>query len=150
MERNMAIIQRESVEERERKKRKWSRSVVSDSFRQEYWSGVPFPSPGNLPNPGIKPMSSALAGRFFTSEPPGKPLWSYINIFNVINNAKYYRHNNSKMSDLLIKVSALLFLMGSHNFWATSQRWNNILKKTFPKQRKWFIPNWWRIKLFKK
>ena len=64
----MAIIQRESVEERETKKRKGSCSVVSDSFRQEYWSGVPFPSPGNLPNPGIKPKSSVfrIAGRHFT------------------------------------------------------------------------------------
>ena len=42
--------------------------------RQEYWSGLPFPSPGDLPNPGIEP-SSALAGRFFTVEPPGKFLY---------------------------------------------------------------------------
>ena len=35
--------------------------------RQEYWSGLPFPSPGNLPDPGIKPMSPALAGGFFTA-----------------------------------------------------------------------------------
>ena len=41
--------------------------------RQEYWSGLPFPSPGDLPNPGIEPMSSALAGGFFTAEPAGKP-----------------------------------------------------------------------------
>ena len=41
--------------------------------RQEYWSGLPFPPPGNLPNPGIEPVSLALAGRFFTTEPPGKP-----------------------------------------------------------------------------
>ena len=41
-------------------------------FRQEYWSGLPFPSPGNLPDPGIEPSSPALAGRFFTTEPPGK------------------------------------------------------------------------------
>ena len=34
--------------------------------RQEYWSGLPFPSPGDLPNPGIKPGSPAVAGRFFT------------------------------------------------------------------------------------
>ena len=43
--------------------------------RQEYWSGLPFPPPGYSPNRGIKPMSPAspaLAGRFFTSEPPGK------------------------------------------------------------------------------
>ena len=41
--------------------------------RQEYWSGLPFPSPGDLPNPGIKPTSPALASRFFTTEQPGKP-----------------------------------------------------------------------------
>ena len=40
--------------------------------RQECWSGLPFPSPGYLPDPGIKPASSALAGGFFTTEPPGK------------------------------------------------------------------------------
>ena len=43
-------------------------------FRQEYWSGLPFPPPWNLPDPGIEPMSPALAGRFLTAEPPGKPL----------------------------------------------------------------------------
>ena len=41
--------------------------------RQEYWSGLPFPSPGDLPDPGIKPTSPALTGGFFTTEPPGKP-----------------------------------------------------------------------------
>ena len=41
--------------------------------RQEYWSSLPFPSPGDLPDPGIKITSPALAGRFFTTEPPGKP-----------------------------------------------------------------------------
>jgi len=37
------------------------------------WSGLPFPSPGDLLKPGIKPMSLALACGFFTAEPPGKP-----------------------------------------------------------------------------
>ena len=41
--------------------------------RQEYWSGLTFPSPGDLSDPGIKPESPALAGRFFTTEPPGNP-----------------------------------------------------------------------------
>ena len=41
---------------------------------QKYWSGLPFPSPGDLPNPGIAPVSPALAGGFFTTEPPGKPM----------------------------------------------------------------------------
>ena len=42
--------------------------------RQEHWRGLPFPSPGHLPDPGMEPVapSNALAGRFFTDEPPGK------------------------------------------------------------------------------
>ena len=40
--------------------------------RQEYWSGLPFPSPGNLPDPGIKPTTPALASGFFTTEPHGE------------------------------------------------------------------------------
>ena len=67
-------------------------SVVSDFFnliddsppgssvhgfpRQEYWGGLPFPSPRDLPDPGIKPKSSAspaLIGGFFTTKQPGKP-----------------------------------------------------------------------------
>ena len=70
-----------------------SRSVMSDSFatlwtvarqaplslgfpKQGYWSGLPFPPPGNLPYRGIEPvspMSPALAGGFFTTETPGNP-----------------------------------------------------------------------------
>ena len=45
--------------------------------RQEYWSGLPFPSPGDLPHPGIKPASLTLVGEFFTSESPGKPIYGY-------------------------------------------------------------------------
>ena len=68
-------------------------SVVSDSYltpqnvarqaslsiefsRQGYWSGLPFPTPGDLPDPGIQPASlmyPALTGVFFTTESPGKP-----------------------------------------------------------------------------
>ena len=67
----------------------FGRAVVSDSFanpwtvacqaplsvglsRQEFWSGLPFPTPGDLPNPRIETASPALAGRFFNREPPGK------------------------------------------------------------------------------
>ena len=48
-------------------------SSVHGIFQQEYWSGLQFPSLGDLPNPGIKPVSPILAGRFFITEPPGKP-----------------------------------------------------------------------------
>ena len=50
-------------------------ALLSMGFpRQKYWSGLPFPSPRDLPDPGIETASPALAGRFFTAEPPGKPL----------------------------------------------------------------------------
>ena len=42
-------------------------------LRQKYWGGLPLPSAGDLPDPGIKLKSSALASGFFTTEPPGKP-----------------------------------------------------------------------------
>ena len=54
-------------------------SSVHGFPRQEYWNGLPFPSPGDLPDPGIEPaspMASALAGGFFTIESPGKPFSS--------------------------------------------------------------------------
>ena len=41
--------------------------------RQEYWSGLPFPSPGDLPDPGIEPRSPVIQADALTSEPPGKP-----------------------------------------------------------------------------
>ena len=52
-------------------------SSVHGFPRQEYWNGLPFPSPEDLPHPGIKPLSpvrvSCIAGRFFTAELSGKP-----------------------------------------------------------------------------
>ena len=58
-----------------------SQAPLSTGFpRQEPWSGLPFPPPGGLPDPGIEPKSPefpALAGRFFTAEPPGKPFFNY-------------------------------------------------------------------------
>ena len=77
-----------------------SRSVMSSSLRphgpsptrllcswdfstQEYWSGLPFPTPGELPNPGTEPVSlgfPAWAGGIFTTAPPGKPSEEYLSI----------------------------------------------------------------------
>ena len=51
--------------------------------RQEYWSRVPFPTPGDLPNPGIKPRSPALQADSLLTEPPEKPkLIDFIKIKN--------------------------------------------------------------------
>ena len=44
--------------------------------RQEYWSGLPFPAPGDLPDPAIKPIPPTLAGRFFTTAPPEKSMYN--------------------------------------------------------------------------
>ena len=51
-------------------------SSVHGIFRQEYRSGLPFP-PGDLPDPGIKPTSPTLSGRFFITEPSRKPSHVY-------------------------------------------------------------------------
>ena len=59
-------------------------SLSTRCFHQEYWSALPFPPPGDLSNPRIKPMSlvsPALAGRFFTLVPPGKP---YVTLAEII------------------------------------------------------------------
>ena len=52
-----------------------SQAPLSVGFsRQEHWRGLPFPSPGDLPDPGVEPASPALAGRFFTTVLTGKPI----------------------------------------------------------------------------
>ena len=66
--------------------------------RQECWSGLPFPSPGDLPNPGIEPTCAAspvLAGKFFTTtEPPGKSL----NIYHFIHQLYINKARGKKLS----------------------------------------------------
>ena len=52
----------------------WQAPLSMGFSRQEYWSGLPFPSPGDLPKPGIEPGSPALWADALSSEPPGKPL----------------------------------------------------------------------------
>ena len=59
--------------------------------RQEYWSGLPFPIPGDLQNPRIKPISPALTGRFFTTAPTSYPLKSSIPITNSLLSLCIYR-----------------------------------------------------------
>ena len=51
--------------------------------RQDYWSGLPFPFPGDCPKPGTEPTPPALAGRFFTTVPPGKPHSIHIYVYNI-------------------------------------------------------------------
>ena len=61
--------------------------------RQEYWSGLPFPSPGDLPDPGIEPESPALGADALPSAPPGEP-----------KKEKMYRRKNMSMRELSVPV----------------------------------------------
>ena len=68
--------------------------------RQEYWSGLPCPPPGDLSNPGIEPMSSALQGRFLTTGPPGKSIHFLISLL-----FQYAPPGNSKSCQSLRTIS---------------------------------------------
>ena len=54
------------------------------SSRKEYWSGLPFPSPGDIPDPGIEPGPPALQADFLPSEPPGNPNFFFIYYKDII------------------------------------------------------------------
>ena len=88
--------------------------------RQEYWSGLPFPSPGDLPDLGIKPRSPALEADALTSEPPGKPenqlyllIFHFLLLCDFINTCQYNDINNSPLcgqTTILLTTSLLLGL----------------------------------------
>ena len=72
--------------------------------RQEYWSGLPFPSPGDLPEPGIKPRSPVLQADSLPSELPGKPtqnksdgkrqkLYDFTHMYNIKKLIKHTKQN---------------------------------------------------------
>ena len=75
--------------------------------RQEYWSGLPFPSPGDLPDPGIEPKSHALQANSLSSEPPGKPpsliCGIKINKYNKQNINTYIHIENNWMGDRIVR-----------------------------------------------
>ena len=65
-------------------------------LRQEYWNGLPFPSPRDFPEPGIEPGSPALQADSLPSEPPGKTKWpksKTLRILNVCENVKQLEHS---------------------------------------------------------
>ena len=81
---------------------------------QEYWSGLPFPPPEDHLDPGIKPVSlvfPALAGGFFTSEPPGKACHSkgslnhmkcqYFTIFDLLHKGQFQPHDHQAPESLM-------------------------------------------------
>ena len=68
---------------------------------QKYWSGLPFPSPRHLPDLRLEPMFPALAGGFFTTEPPGKPFERIENIINI--------HTYMALQGGLLTVTCILY-----------------------------------------
>ena len=80
--------------------------------RQEYWSGLPFPSPGDLPDPGIEPRSPALEADTLTSEPPGKPS-------SQITLAQY---GSPRDSNTLLMISAGTSIPSTEYFWLKTNK----------------------------
>ena len=70
--------------------------------RQEYWGGLPFPSPGDLPDPGIEPGSPASEADALTSEPPGKCYMYFMAI------QKKYLTFSERVDDSILKAGLLL------------------------------------------
>ena len=88
-------------------------------FKQEYWSGLPFPSPGDLPNPGIKPRSPTLQADSLPSEPPGKPpyiSWPYIYKRNLIHNLKSYYPDTKPHKDITKKMKVQGYIPREHTY----------------------------------
>ena len=75
--------------------------------RQEYQRGLPFPSPGDLPNPGIEPGSTALQAGYLPTEPPGKPIHTLVFYFKEYFTKYSYTQIVSHMYKYISKFSAL-------------------------------------------
>ena len=80
--------------------------------RQEYWSSLPFPSLGNLPNPGAEPVPPTLEGRFFTAESPGK---SHVYLYTMLSVYGIWTFKSRFLSLFLSPL--LLFLCATSNCW---------------------------------
>ena len=93
-------------------------SLPSMEFsRQEYWSGLPFPSPEDLPDPGIEPRSLTLQADAFTSEPSGKP-WHLV--------------NSQEMLLILIAWFTLIWVQFSHSVMSDSLRPHGLQHTKLP------------------
>ena len=112
-------------------------------YSQEYWSGLPCPSPGDLPHPGIKPASPASAHGFFTTEPPKKPVRNNIRVQVLLVLLVFWvRWSLSSVNSLIILLAnfpdrvAVLFLISFgkqffRNFSHSSMVWVFLEKGIF-------------------
>ena len=102
--------------------------------RQEYWSGLPFPSPGDLPNPGIEPMSPvspALASGFFTTDPRHLLLGNLrINLINVSKSLyKFFPHLSENWASYLGQKLQDIRLDNDYLAWHQRHRQQLLIKK---------------------
>ena len=75
--------------------------------RQEYWSGLPFPTPGDLPNSKVQPASLALAGGFFTTVPPGGTRRDKKALLNEQRKQREENNRMGKTRDLIKKIRTI-------------------------------------------
>ena len=88
-------------------------ALLSMGFpKQEYWRRLPFPSPGDLPNPGIEPQSPPRAGGFFTSESLGKPNTAVMNLLYTHEQTHTHRsghsHPRQEFHNLPVSLQSIL------------------------------------------
>ena len=101
--------------------------------RQEYWSGLPFPSPGDLPDPGIEPGSPSLEADTLTSEPPGKMNITVIQVYAPTSNDKeaeveWFYEDLQDLLELTPKKD-VLFIRGDWNAKVGSQELPGVMGK---------------------
>ena len=72
--------------------------------RQEYWSGLPVPSPGDLPDPGIETRSPTLQADALTSEPPRKPVYPFIHVFFI-----FFQESDALRDGNMLKLFFLIW-----------------------------------------
>ena len=109
--------------------------------RQECWSGLAFPSPGDLPDPGIKPRSPVLQADALPSEPPGKPMekslflpqfshFPWINDLHIVPKLWIPEFGGKKCWSWSFSLTASLFL------------WRNTFLRSLPYHSKYFLCHW--------
>ena len=82
-------------------------SSVLEFSRQEYWNGLPFPSPGDLPNPEIEPGSPALQADSLLTEPPGKPKTCCTRWHNLLRVKVHFSKASSQVEEMHFSKSSL-------------------------------------------
>ena len=106
--------------------------------RQEYWSGLTFPSPGDLPDPGIKPRSPILQADTLTSEPPEKSLLLLLRALkclskpSIFNKTIFFRIRESNFFELIwMVINLTLFQVKKFKIISFKIKYKNILEFTF-------------------